>query len=81
MTRNDVSDLDKMFARDIELYGIVEREADALTLTILAALREALVWPDPHPMGHFRDNPDGTTEIEGEYDLRAVAKIIRARLP
>lgn len=77
----DMSDLDKMFARDIELHGIKERESDALTMTILGALREGLTWPDAHDAGYFRDSPEGITELEGEYDLAFVAKVIRASLP
>lgn len=76
-------DLSKMFDHDIELYGIMERESDALTKTILAALREGIMWPDAHGSGyfHFRDDPSGNTDLEGEYNLEFVAKVIRARLP
>lgn len=69
------------FDRDIELHGIAERDADALVEIIHKALREALCWPDAHPCGHFRDSPEGTTEIEGEYNLLFVAKAIRAAIP
>lgn len=69
------------FDRDIELYGIAERDRDALTETIHKALREALCWPDAHRCGYFRDSPEGTTELDGEYDLLFIAKVIRAALP
>ncbi len=77
-----MSDLDKMFDHDIELHGIAERPADATTAIILSALREALLWPDAHGgSGYFCDAPEGITEIEGEYNLGFVAKLIQARLP
>ena len=76
-----MSDLSKMFDHDIELHGIAERESDPLTETILAALREGLLWPDAHPSGYFWAREDGITDLDGEYDLRFVAKLIRARLP
>lgn len=75
-----MSDPDKMFARDIELYQIGERDSDAQTEIILKALREGLS-NGQHPMSYFRDDPKGTTEIEGEYDLLFIAKVIRAALP
>lgn len=77
-----MSNPDGMFDHDIDLYEIGERPGDALTETIRAALREAL-WEaiGAHPSSHILDRPDGITEIEGEYDLTFIAKVIRARLP